>query len=144
MKPHTKQRKKSVHNKAVAGRPGPRRSSPSPSSSLDQCARLVKSRVKVWPSARASQQVAKCRRKRGVSRKTAKGTSLRRWQREKWVDVFTGKPCGSSSRSLEYCRPTVRVSRDTPKLMKEMNPGLLKKKKSEKRRVGMGKRASPA
>ena len=63
---------------------------------MDACAEKVKKSVKVWPSARASQMVAKCRKAHGIVRKTKAGTSLRRWQREKWVDVRTGKPCGSS------------------------------------------------
>lgn len=127
---------------AMAKRPGPRRAG---GGGLDECAKKVKARVKTWPSARASQQVAKCRKRQGVGRKSAKGASLRRWQAEKWVDVFTGKPCGSGTAgNLEYCRPTVRVSRSTPKLKKEMTARQLKSKKREKRRVGMGSRASPA
>ena len=27
-------------------------------------------------------------------RKTAKGMALKRWFKEKWVDVRSGKPCG--------------------------------------------------
>ena len=41
-------------------------------------------------------------------RKTAKGAALKRWFKEKWVDVRTGKPCGrrkGESRGVPYCRP---------------------------------------
>ena len=44
---------------------------------------------------------------------------LRRWFKEKWVDVKTGKPCGrsgkeKSKRGYPYCRPSKRVSSKTP------------------------------
>jgi len=80
---------------------------------LDACARKVKSRVRVWPSARASQMVAQCRKRSGHVRKGKAGTSLRRWGKEKWKDTRTGKPCGHKGEH-EYCRPTKRVSKRTP------------------------------
>ena len=78
----------------------------------DACARQVKSRVKVWPSARASQQVAQCRKKKGQVRKGEKGKSLRRWGKEKWKTT-EGKPCGAegSGGSRSYCRPSKVVSK---------------------------------
>ena len=44
---------------------------------------------------------------------------LRRWFKEKWVDVKSGKPCGrsgkeKSKRGYPYCRPSKRVSSKTP------------------------------
>lgn len=78
----------------------------------DACTKEVKARYKVWPSARASQAVAKCRKRKGQVRKSEKGTSLRRWAREKWVDKKTGKPCGHSGDSKsQYCRPSKVVSK---------------------------------
>lgn len=78
----------------------------------DACTREVKARYKVWPSARASQAVAKCRKRKGQVRKTEKGTSLRRWAREKWVDKKTGKPCGhSGDAKSQYCRPSKVVNK---------------------------------
>ena len=78
----------------------------------DACTKEVKSRYKVWPSARASQAVAKCRKRKGQVRKTEKGTSLRRWAKEKWVDKKTGKPCGhSGDNKSQYCRPSKVVSK---------------------------------
>lgn len=65
-------------------------------------------------SARAAQAVAKCRKKHGHVRKSAAGTSLRRWAKEKWVDKRTNKPCGSAGSATEYCRPSKRVSAATP------------------------------
>jgi len=78
----------------------------------DACTKEVKAQFKVWPSARASQAVAKCRKRKGQVRKGKKGASLRRWAREKWVDKKTGKPCGHSGDSKsQYCRPTKVVSK---------------------------------
>ncbi|MBN19719.1 MAG: hypothetical protein CL678_00425 [Bdellovibrionaceae bacterium] len=67
-------------------------------------------------SARAAQAVAKCRKSKGIVRKTKAGTSLRRWARERWVDKRTGKPCGSGG-AVQYCRPTKRVSSKTPAIV---------------------------
>lgn len=77
----------------------------------DRCTRKVKAEYDVWPSARASQAVAKCRKESGDVRKGEKGASLRRWMKEEWRDTKTGKPCGSGGDS-EYCRPTKVVDKD--------------------------------
>jgi len=105
----------------------------------DSCYHSVKSRYAVFPSARASQAIAKCRKGKGNVRKTEKGTELKRWQAEKWQDTKSGKPCGAGGKN-EYCRPTKRVSKDTPKTKSELTPSKLKAKKAEKSRVGMGAR----
>lgn len=50
---------------------------------------------------------------------------LDRWFAEKWVDVKTGKPCGrqeGEDRNYPACRPSKRVSEDTPKTSSEMSP----------------------
>ena len=42
---------------------------------------------------------------------------LRRWFKEEWKDVKTGKPCGRSKgedRAYPYCRPSNKVSSETP------------------------------
>lgn len=109
----------------------------------DACYRKVKASYKVFPSARASQAIAKCRKSSGSVRKSEEGTSLRRWQKEKWVDTKTGKPCGAGGKN-EYCRPTRKVSKQTPKTKGEMSSSQLAAKKREKSRVGMGKRISKA
>jgi hypothetical protein len=107
----------------------------------DACYRKVKASYDVFPSARASQAIAKCRKASGSVRKTEKGTSLKRWQAERWMDTRTNKPCGAGG-SNEYCRPTKRVSSKTPKTKSEISPSKLAAKKAEKSRVGMGKRVS--
>ena len=105
----------------------------------DACYKKVKAQYDVFPSARASQAIAKCRKGSGNVRKTKEGTSLKRWQAEKWQDTKSGKPCGAGGKN-EYCRPTKRVSKDTPKTKQEISPIKLRAKKLEKTKVGMGKR----
>ena len=56
-------------------------------------------------------------------RKTKKGLALKRWFKEDWKDVKTGKPCGrqkGEKRGTPYCRPSKRISSKTPKTTKEM------------------------
>lgn len=105
----------------------------------DSCYYKVKAQYDVFPSARASQAIAKCRKSSGNVKKTEKGAELKRWMKEKWQDTKTGKPCGAGG-SNEYCRPTKRISKDTPKTKYELSPSKLKAKKAEKTRVGMGRR----
>ena len=107
----------------------------------DSCYKKVKAQYDVFPSARASQAIAKCRKESGSVRKSSEGTSLKRWQAEKWVDTKTGKACGAGG-SNEYCRPTKRITSQTPKTKSEISPSKLAAKKAEKSRVGMGNRVS--
>lgn len=72
-------------------------------------------------------------------RKSAKGASLRRWFKEEWTDVRTGKPCGRSKgekRGVPYCRPKKRISSKTPKTASEMSAAEKRKKIAEKKRLG--------
>ena len=105
----------------------------------DSCYKKVKAQYTVFPSARASQAIAKCRKGSGNVKKTKAGTNLKRWESEKWQDTKSGKPCGAGG-SNEYCRPTKRVSKETPKTKSEISPSKLAAKKAEKSRVGMGNR----
>ena len=109
----------------------------------DACYKKVKAQYDIFPSARASQAIAKCRKASGNVKKSEKGTSLKRWEKEKWEDTRTGKPCGAGGKN-EYCRPTNRVSKATPKTKGEMSKSQLAAKKSEKSKVGMGRRVSKA
>lgn len=84
-------------------------------------------------------------------RKTAKGAALKRWFKEDWKDVRTGKSCGRKAgekRGTPYCRPTKRVSSKTPKTSSEMSSSEKKRKIAQKKRLGQpaGKprRVSPA
>jgi hypothetical protein len=107
----------------------------------DACYNKVKKQYSVFPSARASQAIAKCRKESGSVRKSSEGTSLKRWEKEKWTDTRTGKPCGAGGKN-EYCRPSKRVSAETPKTKGEISPSKLREKKAEKSRIGMGRRVS--
>jgi hypothetical protein len=72
-------------------------------------------------------------------RKTKKGAALKRWFKEDWKDVRTGKSCGrqkGEKRGTPYCRPTKRVSSKTPKTASEMSASEKRKKISEKKRLG--------
>ena len=65
--------------------------------------------------------------------------SLRRWFKEEWVDVKTGKSCGRQKgekrKGYPACRPSKRISKDTPKTTKEMSS-------TEKRRFKASKTSS--
>ena len=62
--------------------------------------------------------------------------SLKRWFKEKWVDVKTGKKCGrgknEKGRPYPACRPSKRVSSETPKTTGEMTTEEKNKFKREK------------
>lgn len=109
----------------------------------DSCYKKVKAQYDVFPSARASQAIAKCRKASGNVVKSEKGTSLKRWDKENWVDTKTNKPCGAGGKN-EYCRPTKKISSQTPKTKGEMTASELRAKKAEKARVGMGNKISKA
>ena len=68
--------------------------------------------------------------------------SLKRWFEEKWVDVKTGKPCGRQKgekrRGYPACRPSKRISNETPKTTKEMSKKeteKLKESKKDRKRI---------
>ena len=72
-------------------------------------------------------------------KKSKKGTALKKWFKEEWVDVKTGKPCGrkkGEKRATPYCRPKKRVSSKTPKTSKEMTAAQKRKKVAQKRKLG--------
>jgi len=72
-------------------------------------------------------------------RKTKKGSALKRWFKEEWVDVKTGKPCGrkkGEKRGTPYCRPSKRVSSKTPKTSSEMTKAEKSSRVAQKKRIG--------
>ena len=75
----------------------------------------------------------------GRVRKTEKGAALKRWFKEEWVDVRTGKPCGrqeGEKRGTPYCRPKKRVSSKTPKTAGEMSAKEKRSRIRQKRKLG--------
>lgn len=105
----------------------------------DACYYRVKRKYAVFPSARASQAIAKCRKAIGHTRKTKAGKNLKRWQAEKWKNTKTGRPCGNSKDKTEYCRPTKRVSSKTPRTSGSMSSAEKAKRYHQKQ---AGKRAT--
>jgi hypothetical protein len=72
-------------------------------------------------------------------RKTQEGANLRRWFKEEWKDVRSGKPCGrqqGEERETPYCRPSKRVSSRTPVTASEMSESQKRSRISEKKKLG--------
>jgi len=72
-------------------------------------------------------------------RKTQAGANLKRWFKEEWKDVRSGKPCGrhkGEKRGTPYCRPSKRVSSKTPVTASEMTESEKRERISQKKRMG--------
>jgi hypothetical protein len=72
-------------------------------------------------------------------RKTKAGASLKRWFKEDWVDVRSGKPCGrrkGEKRGTPYCRPSKRVSKKTPVTASEISSSQKKSRIAQKKKLG--------
>jgi hypothetical protein len=72
-------------------------------------------------------------------RKTQEGANLRRWFKEEWKDVRSGKPCGrqqGEERGTPYCRPSKRVSSRTPVTASEMSESQKRSRIAEKKKLG--------
>ena len=72
-------------------------------------------------------------------RKTKKGLALKRWFKEDWKDVRTGKPCGrkkGEKRGTPYCRPSKKISKKTPKTASEMTTTEKRSRIAQKKRLG--------
>ena len=101
----------------------------------DACYHKIMRSYGKW-SARAAQATAKCRKGKGKVKKSKAGSNLKRWEKEQWKDTKSGKACGAGGEN-EYCRPSKRVSKKTPKTSGEMSPKELESKQREKSQVGM-------
>lgn len=106
----------------------------------DNVVREAKSRFSVWPSAYASAWVVKEYKLRGGTYAGAKRNSgIGRWFEEKWVNVCEPghPPCGRNKADMKrypYCRPTRKVSKDTPTTVGELSPKTIKKRCRSKRK----------
>ncbi len=72
-------------------------------------------------------------------RKTKAGLALKRWFKEDWKDVKTGKACGrkkGEKRGTPYCRPSKRISSKTPKTSGEMSSSEKAKRIAQKKTLG--------
>jgi hypothetical protein len=94
-------------------------------------ARVKSSATSRWPSAYLSGQVVQkykaAMEKRGKKPYTSstpkKSSPLKRWYDEKWIDVKTGKPCGSVKTKTYYptCRPKKKITEDTPRTARSLS-----------------------
>jgi len=99
----------------------------------------VKRKVKRWPSAYASGQLVRMYKQKGGKYRCLKFGSLDRWFKERWVDVCTGKVCGrkkvGDKRKYPYCRPSRRISKQTPRTSKELSKAEIKRRCALKHRL---------
>jgi hypothetical protein len=126
----------------------------------DRIKKKIKARVKVWPSAYASGQLVReykrmggkylttskgltTRKSKSKSKSKRKGTNLlSRWFKEKWVNVCVKKgntyaKCGrkkSKTKGYPYCRPLIRVNKNTPKTVKEITSKKIREMCKRKRK----------
>jgi hypothetical protein len=70
-----------------------------------------------------------------------KSSSLGRWYKEDWINISTGKPCGSVKTKTYYptCRPRRKVTEDTPRtartLTAEQKKKMIKLKQKAKKKT---------
>ena len=97
----------------------------------DRIKEHVKARVDRFPSAYASGQIVQeykaAMEKKGIApyiKSKPSNTNLGRWYAEDWIDIKTGKPCGSVKTDGYYptCRPAKRITSKTPVTVKELTP----------------------
>lgn len=108
----------------------------------EQVKNEAKKRFKVYPSAYANGWLVKEYKNRGgtYSGKKPKDTGLSRWYREKWINVCElpkivrcGRPV-SKQEEYPYCRPYYKITRGTPKTVKELSQAEIKRRCSKKRK----------
>jgi Family of unknown function (DUF5872) len=105
---------------------------PADQKTYDKIVAKVKARVDRWPSAYASGQVVQeykaAMEKKGLApyldKKPDSKKGIARWFNENWIDIKTGKPCGSVKTADYYptCRPAKRVTAKSPVTAKELTP----------------------
>lgn len=106
----------------------------------DKIKKEAKKRFKSWPSAYASGWVVKTYKSVGGRYSGSKPTNgINRWFKEQWVNVCHLPkivPCGrpkASPSNYPYCRPMKRVSKQTPRTVKELSNKTLNKRCKTKR-----------
>ena len=112
-------------------------------------AKIKRESASRWPSAYLSGHLVKTYKsemeKRGkkpyTSSSPKKSSPLKRWYDEKWVDIKTGKPCGSVKTKDYYptCRPKKKITEDTPRtartLTAEQKKRMIKLKQKAKKKT---------
>ena len=82
--------------------------------------------------------VREYKKRGGTFKKTKQG--LTRWFQEKWTDVNRpGQPCGRSKASLSdkypLCRPTIRVTKQTPALLQDISTDDISSANQKKQKI---------
>lgn len=114
----------------------------------------IKSQVKVWPSAYASGMLVQEYKRLGgkYSGRKNTNTGVGRWYKEKWVNVCEKKgngkypPCGRENSKIKdypYCRPSIRITKGTPRTVKELGKKKIDEMCKKKRKKGLPKDGKP-
>jgi len=91
-----------------------------------------------WPSAYLSGHLVKTYKaameKRGKKAyksgsPSKKSSSLKRWYKEDWINLKTGKKCGDAKTDTYYptCRPRKKITEDTPRTARTLTVGQKKR-----------------
>lgn len=107
----------------------------------------AKKKFLVYPSAYSSGWIISTYKKRGGKFKDDKDDKdeikpLKRWYNEKWINAceyIKGNivPCGrqeATFKNYPYCRPLIRINKDTPKTINEISISQIKKNCSQKKK----------
>jgi hypothetical protein len=108
------------------------------------------SKTSIYKSSWIVKQYKKRGGKYNTEKKSRKLTGLKRWFKENWVDltrpiktknkkIIGYESCGresiSDTKNYPLCRPSIRVTKDTPKTYKELSKKIIEKAKKEKKKV---------
>jgi hypothetical protein len=130
-------------------RDGGNRPIPNDMKLYSQVTRDAKKKFKKWPSAYASAWVVKEYLRRGgkYSGKKPMKTGIKRWMDEKWINVCKlpkKVPCGRPKLSMNdwkkkypYCRPSKRITANTPVITSELSKTEIKRRCVQKRKTPM-------
>uniref|UniRef100_A0A6C0F921 DUF5872 domain-containing protein n=1 Tax=viral metagenome TaxID=1070528 RepID=A0A6C0F921_9ZZZZ len=121
----------------------------------------IKKKVSRWPSAYASGQLVQAYKKEFAKKYGPKKSpyassqtkGLERWFKEKWVNICKPKKngkyvsCGrkniSTKSQYPYCRPSKRISKETPmtvdELINKYGKDFIKKQCSKKQKIRKGR-----
>ena len=119
------------------------KSSPTNKKLYEKVKEEAKKKFKVWPSAYASGWLVKEYKKMGgkYSGKKSKSSGILRWYKEKWINVCKlpkkvscGRRSTKCKKNYPYCRPSIKVTSKTPKLVSELSKKEIIKRCKSKRK----------
>ena len=85
----------------------------------DACYSQVKARYDVFPSARASQAIAKCRKKHGNVRHGKAGKNLKRWERKSGKIKLLANPADTTAPAKSTAAQAKKFQKKLPKCIVE-------------------------